>query len=169
MLSETMEKALNKQIHAELYSSYLYLAIAAWFHDQNLDGFGSWMEAQAMEEYEHGMKLFHHVLDRGGRVILEAIDKPTERWDSPAAAIKAVADHERHVTGLINDLADLAAREKDHATGVFLHWYISEQVEEEATADRLYHQTAMLDGSPHGLLMLDRELAGRGGGTEDED
>jgi len=168
MLSEPIEKALNAQVHAELHSSYLYLAVAAWFHDQNLDGFGAWMEAQAMEEYEHGMKLFHHILDRGGRVILEAIDKPKATWDNPSAAVKAVADHERYISGRINDLADLAGRENDHATAVFLHWYIAEQVEEEATADRLYHQTAMLDGSPHGLLMLDRELAGRGSASSGE-
>ncbi len=168
MLTETIEKALNEQTHAEFYSSYLYLAVAAWFNDQHLDGFASWMEAQAKEEFEHGMKLFHHIMDRGGTVVLEAIDKPRAQWESPSAAVRAVLDHERSITGRINALANLAAQENDHATTVFLHWYISEQVEEEATADRLYNRTAMLDGSPHGLLMLDRELAGRGSGSGDE-
>jgi len=168
MLSPKIEKALNEQTHAELYSSYLYLAVAAWFNDQHLDGFATWMEVQAKEEFEHGMKLFHHIMDRGGAVTLEAIDKPQAQWDNPSAAVKAVLDHERYITGRINNLANLAAEENDHATTVFLHWYIAEQVEEEATADRLYNQTAMLDGSPQGLLMLDRELAGRGGGSEGE-
>ncbi|HHQ48175.1 MAG TPA: ferritin [Acidobacteria bacterium] len=169
MLSETIEKALNEQTHAEFYSSYLYLAVAAWFNDQQLDGFATWMEVQAREEFEHGMKLFHHIMDRGGTVVLEAIDKPPATWGSPSAAVKAVLDHERYITGRINDLANLANQENDHATSVFLHWYIAEQVEEESTADRLYHRTAMLDDSPHGLLMLDRELAARGNGSGDED
>jgi ferritin len=168
MLSETIEKALNEQTHAEFYSSYLYLAVAAWFAGQNLDGFAAWMEAQAREEFEHAMKLFHHIMDRGGTVNLEALDKPPAQWGSPSAAVKAVLDHERHITGRINTLATLANQENDHATSVFLHWYIAEQVEEEATADRLYHRTAMLDDSPQGLLMLDRELAARGSAAEGE-
>jgi len=165
MLNPTIETALNEQTHAEFYSSYLYLAVAAWFNDQHLDGFAAWFEAQAKEEFEHGMKLFHHIMDRGGTVALKAIDKPNVAWKNPSEAVKAVLDHERYITGRINALADLATKENDHATAVFLHWYIAEQVEEEATADRLYNQTAMLDGSPQGLLMLDRELTGRGTGS----
>ncbi|NOZ93207.1 MAG: ferritin [Acidobacteria bacterium] len=163
MLSPTIQKALNEQIHAEFFSSYLYLAVAAWFNDQHLDGFAAWFEAQAKEELEHGIKLFHHIMDRGGTVVLEAVDKPKAGWENPSEAVKAVLEHERYITGRINALADLATKENDHATAVFLHWYISEQVEEEATADRLFNQTAMVEGSPNGLLMLDRELAGRGG------
>lgn len=161
MISPTIETALNEQTHAEFYSFYLYLSVAAWFADRHLDGFAGWMEAQAQEEMEHAMKLFHHLQDRGGRVRLLALDEPPAEWASPVEAVKAVLEHEQYITGRINQLADMASRENDHATQVFLHWYIAEQVEEEATADRLYHQVKALADSPHGLLMLDRELAGR--------
>ncbi len=164
MVSPTIEKALNEQTHAEFYSFYLYLSVAAWFADRHLDGFAEWMEAQAQEEMDHAMKLFHHLQDRGGRVRLLALEEPPAEWDGPVEAVAAVLEHERYITGRINALADIAAKENDHATQVFLHWYISEQVEEEATADRLYHQVKALADSPHGLLMLDRELAGRKAG-----
>jgi ferritin len=162
MIGKPIEKALNEQTQAEFYSFYLYLSVSSYFTDLHLDGFASWMEVQAQEELGHALKLFHHVQERGGRPHLTAIDEPTRDWTSPAEAVKAVLEHEKHISGRINKLADLASAEKDHATSVLLHWYISEQVEEEATADRLYHQVAMVQESPQGLLMLDRELAGRG-------
>jgi ferritin len=156
-----IEQALNEQIHAEFYSFYLYLSVAAWFTSKHLDGFSNWMRAQAQEEYAHAMKLFDYLNDRGGPVKLLAIDAPTREWDSPSAAVGAALEHERHITERINRLVDLANAENDHATAVLLHWYVAEQVEEEATADTLYHQVKMVESSPHGLLMIDRELAGR--------
>jgi ferritin len=165
MISKQVLKALNEQTHAEFYSFYLYLAVSSYFADLHLDGFASWMEVQAQEELAHALKLFHHVQERGGRPHLAAVAEPTSEWGSPAEAVQAVLEHERHITGRINALANLASEEKDHATSVLLHWYVSEQVEEEATADRLYHQVAMVQDSPQGLLMLDRELTGRGGST----
>lgn len=163
MIGKQVLKALNEQTHAELYSFYLYLSVSSYFTDLHLDGFASWMEAQAQEELGHALKLFHHIQERGGRPQLAAIAEPTSEWASPAEAVKAVLEHEKHITGRINSLANLALDEKDHATSVLLHWYVNEQVEEEATTDRLYHQVAMVQESPQGLLMLDRELAGRGG------
>ena len=90
-----------------------------------------------------------------------ALDAPQREWASPSAAISEVLDHERHISQRINKIVDLATAENDHATTVMLHWYVNEQVEEEATADTLYHQVKMVEGNPHGLLMIDRELAGR--------
>ncbi len=165
MISPRIEKALNEQAHAEFFSFYLYLAVAAYLAAQHLDGFAAWMEAHAREELEHAMKLYHHINERGGTVHLMAIDEPQAEWASPAEALKAVYDHERFITARINELADLAASEKDHATSVLMHWYIDEQVEEEAGAETMYHQTAMVQDSPQGLLMLDRELAREAGAS----
>lgn len=156
-----VEKALNEQIHAEFFSFYLYLSVSAYFTTQHLDGFAHWMTIQSQEEFGHAMKLFNYLNERGGTVQLQALDTPQREWASPSAAVEAVLNHEKHISKRINDLVNLANSENDHATTVVLHWYVNEQVEEEATADTLYHQVKMLEDSPHGLLMLDRELAGR--------
>jgi ferritin len=156
-----VEEALNQQIHAEFFSFYLYLSVSAYFTTEHLDGFAHWMRIQAQEEFGHAMKLFDYLNERGGGVKLAALDAPQVKWKSASDAVGAVLNHERHIGERINNLVDLANTEKDHATTVVLHWYVNEQVEEESTADTLYHQVKMLEDSPHGLLMLDRELAGR--------
>jgi len=156
-----VEKALNEQIHAEIYSFYLYLSVSAWFRNQHLDGFGHWMNLQAQEEMGHAMKLFDYLIERGGEVKLLPIEAPPASWESPADAVRNVFEHEKYITGRINDLVNISNSEGDHATTVMLHWYVNEQVEEEANADTLYNQAKMLEGSNHGLLMLDRELARR--------
>jgi len=156
-----VEQALNEQIHAEFFSFYLYLSVSAYFSSIHLDGFAHWMTVQAQEEYGHAMKLLNYLNERGGTVRLEALDAPQREWASPSVAVESVLDHEKYISKRINDLVNLANSVNDHATTVVLHWYVNEQVEEEATADTLYHQVKMLEDSPHGLLMLDRELAGR--------
>jgi len=161
MMNAKVEQALNEQIHAEFFSFYLYLSVAAFFTAQHLDGFSHWMRIQAQEEFAHAMKLFDYLNERGGTVQLMALDAPQREWASPSVAVEAVLEHERFISGRINRLVDLAAAENDHATIVLMHWYVGEQVEEEATADTLFHQVKMVEDSPHGLLMIDRELAGR--------
>ena len=156
-----VEKALNEQIHAEFFSFYLYLSVSAYFSTQHLDGFAHWMRIQAQEEFGHAMKLFDYLNERGGSVQLAAMAAPQREWASPSAAFEAVLSHERHISARINELVNLATSVKDHATTVVLHWYVNEQVEEEATAETLCHQVRMVEGNPHGLLMIDRELAGR--------
>jgi ferritin len=165
-MNAKVEEAINEQIHAEFYSFYLYLSVAAYFTVHHLDGFSHWMRIQAQEEFSHAMKLFDYLNERGGAVRLKALDAPPTEWQSPSDAFKAVLEHERHISERINTLVNLANAERDHATTVVLHWYVNEQVEEEATADTLYHQVKMVEDSPHGLLMLDRELAGRTLGPE---
>lgn len=160
-MNAKVENALNEQIHAEFYSFYLYLSIAAYFATTHLDGFANWMRVQANEELGHAMKLFDYVNERGGEVRLAALDAPPRQWESPSAAIAAALEHERYISGRIHSLVDLARSESDHATTVVLHWYVEEQIEEEATADTLLNQVKMVEGSPHGLLMIDRELAQR--------
>ncbi|HPD47832.1 MAG TPA: ferritin [Anaerohalosphaeraceae bacterium] len=161
MLSEKMEKALNSQINAELYSAYMYLAMAAYFEQNNLSGFANWMRVQFQEEQMHAMKLFDYVFERGGKVTLTAIEAPPSQWKSPQDVFEATLEHEQKVTGLIDDLVRLARDLKDTATEIFLQWYVTEQVEEEDSAGRILNWLTMSGGSPQALFMLDRELGQR--------
>ncbi len=161
MISKTMSDAINKQINAELYSSYLYLSMAAYFESINLPGASHWMNIQVQEELGHAVKFFNFVNERRGRVILTGVEGPPSEWDSPLAAFEAVLEHEQMVTGLINNLADLAMMEKDHASGIFLQWFVTEQVEEESSADAIIQKTKLAGDAPGAVLMLDQELAAR--------
>ncbi len=162
VISKKMEEALNKQINAELYSAYLYLSMAAYFESTNLSGFAKWMELQAEEEKQHAMKLYHYVVERGGRVVLDAIQKPQSEWKSPLDVFEAVYAHEQHVTSLIYNLADIARSEKDYATEVMLHWFIKEQVEEESNASSILERIKMVKDSVNGILQYDKMLGKRG-------
>lgn len=161
MLKETLEKALNEQINAELYSSYLYLSMSAFFESKNLKGFANWMRVQAEEEDFHGMKFFDFVNERGGRVNLKSIEAPPAEWKTPLDVFEAVYKHECHVTELINKLVDLSIKESDHATNAFLQWFVSEQVEEEAAADDIVQQLKLVGNDGNGLFMIDKELSTR--------
>ena len=164
MISKKMEAALNTQINAEFYSSYLYLSMAADFEAKNLGGFAGWMQVQAQEEWGHGMKLYNYIHEQNGTVKLEQIDGPQTEWKAPLDAFEAAYAHEQHVTSLINNLVALSNEEKDYATHIFLHWFVSEQVEEEASALAIVEKLKMIGDRPQGLFMLDRELAQRKAG-----
>lgn len=161
MLHKKLEKALNDQINAEFYSSYLYLAMSAHFEAAGLPGCARWMQAQTQEEWFHGMKMYDFVHGRGGRVELKAIAAPPTRWVSPLAVFESVLAHEQKVTGLINDLVDLALKEKDHATNIFLQWFVSEQVEEEANASAIIGKLRLIGKDSGSLFALDNELGQR--------
>lgn len=161
MLTPRMEQALNEQVNAELYSSYLYLAMAAYFSEHNLEGFTHWMNMQSQEELTHAMKFYAFINERGGRNILKTIEAPPASWDSPTAVFEAVLEHEQKVTSLINALVDLALSEKDHATNIFLQWFVTEQVEEEASVNAVLQKLKLLGGDSGGMFMVDRELANR--------
>ena len=135
MLSEKMRDALNAQINAELYSSYLYLSMTAYFYEENFPGFANWMRVQEHEERIHALKFYDYIVSRDGRVRLRPIEGPQVEWTSPLAAFEDAYKHEQKVTGLIHKLVDLALSEADHATHSFLKWFVDEQVEEEASAD----------------------------------
>lgn len=161
MISPKMEQALNKQVNAELYSAYLYLSMAAYFYSVNLNGFANWMMVQNLEETAHAMKFYHFINERGGRIQLDAIDKPAIEWSSPMEVFEKTLKHEEKVTSLINNLVDLAIAERDHASNAFLQWFITEQVEEEATASEIIQNLKMAGNDPQTLFMFDRELGAR--------
>lgn len=161
MISAKMQETLNNQINSEFYSAYLYLSMAAYFKSTNLDGFANWMRVQSQEELIHAMKMYDHVLERDGRVALQPLKGPETEWSSPLAAFQAAYKHEQSVTAMINKLVDMAVQEKDHATNNFLQWFVSEQVEEEASANEVVQKLKLMKDAPGGLFMLDRELGQR--------
>lgn len=161
MLNSTVQNAINEQIKNELYSAYLYLAMSAHFEAANLPGIAKWMRFQSNEEVEHAMKFFDYVNDRGGRVILKAIDQPQSEWSTPIEAFEQVLEHEQKVTGMIHNLFAIATKENDYPTQVMLHWYINEQVEEEKNASTIVEQLHMIGDHPNALLMLDHRLGER--------
>jgi ferritin len=168
MIGKAMQDAMNEQINKELFSSYLYLSMAAYFEDKNLTGFAHWMRLQADEEHEHAMKFYNFILDAGGRVYLKAIDAPETEWSSNLEVATQVAAHEGKVTASINDLYELALKEKDYAAQVMLQWFISEQVEEEKNAAELVAKLRLIEERGTAVLMLDHRLSKRGGEEGEE-
>lgn len=161
MIKEKIQDALNEQLNAELYSSYLYLSMSAYFESIALKGFANWMRIQAQEELAHAMKFHDFLQERGGRVILNAVDAPQTQWDSPLAAFEHVYQHEQKVTDLINNLVNLAISEADHAANNFLQWFVAEQVEEESSADEIVQKMKLLGDDRSALFFLDQELGKR--------
>ena len=161
MLDQRMQDAINSQINWELYSGYLYLSMASKFADLGMSGGQNWMTVQYQEELAHARIMFSYVLTRGGRVILEAIDKPESEWPDGLAMFQEALAHEEGVTARIHDMASLALELKDHATYNFLQWFIAEQVEEEETAMDMVQKFKMAGEHPAGLYQLDKELAAR--------
>ncbi|HDP97267.1 MAG TPA: ferritin [Euryarchaeota archaeon] len=161
MLKKAVLNALNKQMNAEFYSEYLYLSMAAYFQSMSLTGFTHWMKCQAQEEHVHGMKFFNHIGERGGDALVGSMESPPTKWKSPMAAFEHVLKHEQKVTGMINDFVNLSIQEKDHATNQFLQWFVSEQVEEEASASEVLEKLRLVDKTEGGLLMIDTELSAR--------
>ena len=161
MISKAMQDAVNEQINKELYSSYLYLSMAAYFENKNLPGFARWLHVQTDEERAHGMKFYQHLVDRGGSVMLKAIAAPATEWKSYLEVFKEVQAHEAKVTASINSLYELALSEKDYPLQVLLQWYINEQVEEEKNAAEIVQQLELIDAHGTAVLMLDHQLGKR--------
>lgn len=161
MISNKMCKALNDQVNAELFSSYLYLSMSSWFSERSLSGFASWMRVQAQEELSHGMKIYDYILERGGKVEFFAIKQPESTWKTAVEVVEEVAKHEAKVTALVNDLVDVALGKKDHAANIFLQWFVAEQVEEEASVGEVFERMKMIDGDSAGMFAMDMELSKR--------
>ncbi len=161
MIKEKILEPLNRQLNAELYSAYLYLSMAAYFESVSLKGFANWMRVQAKEELTHAMRFYDYIVERGGRVKLDSVEKPPSEWNSPLDVFEAVYEHEVKVTSMINDIVDLALKEKDYATYNMLQWFVNEQVEEEASADEIVRKLKMVGDEGRAIFMIDRELAQR--------
>lgn len=161
MMSEKIQAAMNEQINAELYSSYLYLSMSSYFTSINLMGMANWMRAQTQEELFHAIKMYDFVNERGGRAIMKAIAQPPTDWTSALAVFENGLAHEQKVTGLINNLVDLAMAERDHATTIFLQWFVTEQVEEESNASAIVNKLKMIGHDASSLFALDQELGQR--------
>jgi ferritin len=165
MMSKTMQDALNEQMKHEFYSAHLYLSMSAYCDRANLPGLARWMRVQAQEENKHAMKIFDHLLDRGGKVEMHQLDRPPSDFASARDVFEQAHKHEQQVTASINKVYGMAMDERDFASRVFLDWFVQEQVEEEKTSGLLAEQLRMVGDDRPGLLMLDRELGQRKGGA----
>jgi ferritin len=161
LLSQRISDAISRQIVAEFSSAYLYLAMAAHFEGEDLQGFAHWMRIQAQEEASHALVFFNFLTERSGMPVLCGLDAPPAAFGTPQEVFKKVKDHERKVTAAIDELVDLAVQEKDHATRAMLNWFVTEQVEEQSVTSSIHARLKRLDGEPSGLLFLDKELAAR--------
>ncbi len=161
MICKKIRDAFNEQVMHETFSAYLYLSIAAYLESKGFEGMGVWYRAQVEEELIHAMKFFDHILERGGKIELLAIEKPQTTWASPLEAFKAALAHEQFITGKINELYALADKEKDYASRSMLLWFVDEQVEEEVNAERNVQMLEMTGKDGHGLILLDREMGAR--------
>ena len=161
MIGKKMEAALNEQIKEELASAYLYLSMSAHFAAEGWDGMAGWIRVQAQEEQEHAMRLFDHIVERGGKVKLHALPAPEAKWASPLAAFQAAYKHEQHITACIHGLVELAQKEKDHAAGAMLQWFVMEQVEEEDHASKAVQLLERMGSEGRGLVIADREFGRR--------
>lgn len=161
MISKKMEKALNDQINYELYSAYIYLAMSAHCDSKGLKGFANWFHVQYQEEMTHVMKFYNFVLDQSAEIELEAVKKPKKDYDTLLSIFEESLAHERSVTKRIYSLVDLALEERDHGTNAFLQWFVTEQVEEEASVNQIIDKLKLVQGNGNGIFLLDAELGTR--------
>ena len=162
-MEKKLQHALNEQIKNELYSSYLYLSMAAYCESENLPGLALWMKIQAKEEAGHGMKIFEFLVNRGVRVILQVIPQPPIDFSSPQDIFEKTLEHEKKVTNLIHKLYETSKGVKDNSAQVFLQWLITEQVEEEKNATHILGMLQAIKPKSAGMIMLDKELGKREG------
>lgn len=161
MISHNLQDAINEQIKYELYSAYMYLAMAAYCSDRNLTGFAKWMRMQAQEEVGHAMRFYDFLIERGGRVVLQPIDQPSAEYGTALDVMERSLEHERFVTSRIDALYDLALEENDRPAQVQLQWFITEQVEEENSIDEIVQRMKTFGTDGPALLMLDSQLGSR--------
>jgi len=161
MINKKMENAINQQIKNELFSSYLYLSMSAYFETEGWEGMAHWMRAQSNEELKHAMKFYKHITEREGRVELFPLDKPQMEWKSPMDAFKSALEHEKFITKSIYDLLELAKEEKDYPAQLLLHWFVEEQVEEESSAFKIVADLEKIGDSKGAIYMLDHQLGKR--------
>ncbi len=159
MITEKLQKAINDQITAELWSSNLYLQMSYFLEKEGWDGFAHWMMKQSEEEKDHANELAHYLIKRGGEAKVDKVDVVPSGWGSVLEVFEHVYKHECYVSELIDSLVDVAASEKDKASQDFLWGFVREQVEEEATAAGIVEK--LKKAGDNGLLFLDGQLAQR--------
>ncbi len=160
-MNERVKELLIQQVNKEFYSAYLYLDMANYYHDIDLDGFGNWYDIQAQEERDHALLFIQYLLNNGVRPVLDGIAKPDKVFAKPIDPLVAAAEHERYVTSLIHDIYDAAYSAKDFRTMQFLDWFVKEQGEEEKNADSNVNKYRLFGDDPKSLYLLDQELAAR--------
>lgn len=161
MLDKKVIELLNDQINKELYSAYLYLEIANYYIDADLDGFGNWYTIQAQEERDHALLFLRYLQSNGIKPKLLSVDAPSEEFKNHLEPLLKGAEHERYVTGLIHDIYEAAYSVKDFRTMQFLDWFVKEQLEEEENADKLVNKYKLFGDDPKSLYLLDQELSAR--------
>ncbi len=161
MISKKVQVALEGHLGAELESAYLYLAMSAWCEAKAFKGFGRWLRIQFEEELAHATKLLDYLLARGSTVSFGPVAAPTADFGSILQVFEKTLEHERLVTDKVHRLYELAGAEKDSATQVFLQWFVSEQVEEEARAAEIVDKLRMVSDRPGSSLYLDKEYGKR--------
>lgn len=161
MISKKMQEAINAQINAEMWSAYLYLAMSMDANDKGMKGVAHWYRKQYEEEMEHAFRFVHYLEEQLARVELKPIEKFKTSWKNMAEMFDETLAHEKVVTGLIHNLCDLAAKEKDYATANMLQWFVNEQVEEEANAIELIETAKCIGNDKAAFYMFDKELASR--------
>jgi len=161
MLSKKMENALNEQINKEMYSAYLYMSMSAHSTNVGLSGFANWFMVQYKEEMEHAMKIYDYVNSQGGKVTLKAIDKPISNFKDAMDMFQKTLKHEQFITKSINELVDLSIKEKDHATHIFLQWFVTEQIEEEGNDNDIISKLKLAGEKGNGLFIIDKEIGAR--------
>lgn len=161
MLSDKMQQALNQQINEEFCSAFIYLGMSAEADRIGLPGFSNWFKMQYQEELGHADRFFNYILERNGSVDLLPIGNPELSGETPLSLFEKSLEHEKHITACVSRLKDLARSESDHATDVFLEWFVREQVEEESNAQNVIDQLRLVGDNANGLFLIDRELATR--------
>jgi ferritin len=161
MIKESIAKALNDQVNAEYYSSYLYLAMSAYADHAGFKGMANWLYVQAQEELAHAVHIYRHILERGAVPVFGDIKADQSSYGSVKEVFEKTLSHERHVTELVNGIASLALEEKDHATYNFIMWFVNEQVEEVATAEEIVAKFNLMGNNPALFYHLDAEFAAR--------
>ena len=160
-MNNRIAELLNDQINKELYSAYLYLDMANYYDELDLDGYANYYMIQAQEERDHALLFMKYMQINGLKVTLKAIDKPDKVFEGVLAPLEIAAEHERYVTDLINNIYHEAQLDKDYRAMKFLDWFVDEQMEEEDNADKMISKYKLFGGDPRGLYLLDQEYAAR--------
>ena len=161
MINETIQNELNKQLNAEFFTVYNYLAMSAKFRLKGLRGFAHWARVQARQEQVHAMKIFDFIIERQGTVELSELGAPDVKWDHPLEAFEIAHLHEMKASAQINRLVEISIQHRDHASHVFLQWFVIAQVKEETLTNETVQKLKLLGDSSDGLFLFDGEMGRR--------